>query len=189
MLKLIRIRSCSQCKRPLPDKCSNCLKHPEAKPEVIELFDFPKPVKMHSCGEHADFKCQGCGTVFMRYLKQRAKEKMTPFKGLFCTSACAITFDNKNSKIAIKVPCAYCGVEIDRTLRKLSHSKLQLAFCDPEHWYLYRVSESHKEKEKENPTEALLQCLNGCKDITEHSRLSIGLYKCVPCGKTRKVPE
>ena len=60
--KVQRIRSCVQCGDLLALKCKTCLKHPDRKPRVVELYDWPQVLKTAECGCCIQFQCQlpGC---------------------------------------------------------------------------------------------------------------------------------
>ena len=199
VFRVQRIRSCVQCGSVLGLKCGKCVKHPGRKLRVIELFDWPEILRTAQCGCCIEISCQlpGCKKTIWKYIRLRGKEKKSVARKLYCSNACAARAAGLSIKTRVRVPCAYCGkiVEKQQWALKLRN----YVYCKQECHYLHvrqLAFDAKKDaREKENRGQgslALLECWNGCKDITEHVLISEPnrgttnyKYRCNVCKKSR----
>ena len=182
-----KIRSCVSCGKVLPLKCSGCAEHP-GKPVVIELYDFPEPIRVGPCGCLL-LRCErpGCGNEFWRYTKLHYSKAKSKAKTFFCSQLCAAKNNGHGTKQAVKVPCEYCGTKVDRQPAELKLSRH--VYCKPECCYLWRRKNKWQERQdyvkQKHRLEAqvMLECLK-CKDILEHDRVCTD-FVCTVCGTKR----
>lgn len=216
LIKPIRIRNCSSCGKELCDengRCPDCQKKKEAKPRFKEYFDYPKAERICDCQLVAYFRCQNpvCGKIFKRYLKERAKERMTPFKDLFCSPGCVLVVSNASKKVLVKIKCGYesCGKEFDRPKWKIKQSLSGKYFHTLECFKLWQKQQKAQKQEDvraakvQETDSAYLVCQNGCAGeygdkITRHiflkssvrkSASSSSQYKCEECGHQRTATD
>lgn len=185
-----RIRSCSQCGDVLPQKCGGCLAHPDRKPRIIELYDWPPILATGPCGCLL-IQCQApdCTNKRWRYPFLKNKEGKSVAKTFCCSPKCATTIANSAKAKKIKVNCAYC-----EKLKEVWPSVLKARrniYCKPECHYLHMRKMAFEAKEGQKIIEtqmnkaALLACEGSCKDITEHTEISRHKHKCNGCGAER----
>ena len=191
MIKIVRVRFCDQCGDPLAKKCKNCLKHPERKLKVVELYDFPTPLKVAECGCCILLQCQrpGCSNTFWRYIKLRGKEKKSRARNFVCGTTCAAAVANSCKAQKVAVSCSYCG-----KVKQIQPSVFKLRrhfFCSSEHHYLWQQKQS-AEAIKQDERRAMVECPH-CKVIVECEETSkvyfgnAGAYRCLPSGHVFKI--
>ncbi len=188
-----RIRSCVQCGEILSQKCDKCQAHPNRKPQIIELFDFPPVLATAECKCCIKLRCQreGCQNTFWRYIRLHYSVAKARSRNFYCSSTCAAKASPATKSTSIDTPCAYCGKIVAKqpAILKLRRH----VFCNPSHHYLFvkksrfDADKGKKIIEREMEKQALLQCGNGCKDITLHEEVGYThtKHKCMKCGFVR----
>lgn len=200
--KVQKIRSCVQCGSVLNKKCKACLAHPERKPQVVTLYDWPPILEHGPCGCCVRIACQlsGCTNDWVWRHVKRKNGKATA-KNFYCT----VLHRNRAQAGAQRLPkvettCAYklCGKTILKDPWKIKQTAE--SYCHATCQLLERSRRANEAKiaakavsEEPDPT-SLLECLNGCQGndgdkITEHEEISKGRYRCVNCGKMRIMHE
>lgn len=182
LFKVQYIRSCSQCGDVLPQKCEQCKVHPDRKPRIIELFDWPQILQTGPCGCCIQIQCQrpGCSTKFWRYVRLHSKTGKATSRNVVCGKACAIALAGSAKAKKVEAPCAYCGA-----VKTLVPSILKVRrhiFCNPSHHYLwvrkmrFEAIEAARAALEAEDDAALLFCAV-CRDVVECKR-SGRLYQC-----------
>ncbi len=187
--KVQKIRSCVQCGDLLSLKCKSCAIHPERKPRVIDLYDWPPILATGPCG-CIKILCQaeGCGKTTWRNPSRCGRGGKATSKKLFCSYLCSTRTLAAAKNIRQKVPCAYCE---KITIRKSYLLKIwALSFCNRSCYFLHRAKKSHEAKEaaiaekRGTDGRALLQC-GKCRDVTEHREINANNAKCEKCSTIR----
>lgn len=190
-LKIQHVRVCQQCRDVLPVKCEKCVKHPERKPRVVEIFDAPEILETLKCG-CVGFKCQrpDCPKMVYRKLK---RDGTLELHNHFCSRSCNsfMTASSKPSN-AVSLPCSNgCG-----TVVKRPPSKVKLArfiYCGRGCKYEHRIKINHERRELikraiESGAVQNLECWGKCPkgSITKHTKDGRD-YVCPKCGERRSV--
>lgn len=213
MIHYVKIRFCSQCRSPLPQKCAGCLKHPDREPKVIELYDFPKPLKISECGCCVLLRCQrpGCTTTFWRSTRNNVVKGRSRHATFICGGKCRAIMANAGRQTSVMLSCGYCKKQVKRQPAQIPLNRV--VYCNPECWYKWlreQTEEDHKRILKQKAIDAfearrlaridrahalaidgdaLLSCVNGCKTETPHIYLSPTKALCSPCGKVRHISQ
>lgn len=200
--KIQKIRSCVQCGTILGHKCKSCVSHPDRKPKIIELYDWPKILETCPSGDCIKIQCQrdGCHGTMWRSLTHTKGGKMRS-ESMYCSRRCNCLVLAREKDSRVEVPCGWCSSPV---LRKRSQIKtFKAAYCRPDHYFLAIRKNKHEEKETEIAMEenlALMECRGSCRDITEH-RMALeatvpggkrpnhgsftARYRCLACGTSR----
>lgn len=174
-LRFQKIRACVQCEEILSLKCERCLKHPDRKPRVIELYEWPPILRVGPCGCLL-IACQapGCRNTKWRYPRLHSKEGKAVSQTFCCSPKCAAKVAASTLKTSIEVACA-CGCGKKFTKQPAVLKLRRHVYFSQEHHYKHvrRMNFETKQKkliiaEKDNL--ALLECWGGCREITEHTR-------------------
>lgn len=188
--KIQRIRSCTQCKSILPVKCEKCVSHPERKPTVVELYDWPEILETGPCWCCIRIRCQlsGCTNTPWKYVKLRSRTGKTTAKSLFCSHTCSAKAAGATRANSVKLPCSYCSKPVSKrpSILKLRRD----VYCNHECHYLnvkkqtFELKQAKKLAEKvileADENKALLDCIK-CKSVTEHIEESKNQYRCLEC--------
>ena len=194
IFKIQRVRSCLQCGELLSRKCTRCLIHPERKPKIIELYDWPKILETGPCG-CIKIACQllGCKNTYWRYPRLHYKTAKSVARNLYCSKKCSANAANiAKGNRAVKAFCSFCGMAkmvIPAILKVRQH-----VFCHSEHHYLFvrkKKAEADYAKQviKNVDNLALLSCEGNCRDVTEHTMQTDCKYRCNMCGHIRHATE
>lgn len=198
VLKVQRVRACVQCGDVLSKKCDKCKKHPTRQPRIIELYDFPAPLKVAECGCCILLRCQrpGCHVTFWRSTKNNAVKGKSRHATFVCSGRCRSITANAGRKTSILLPCGWCEKPVSRQPAQIPLKRI--VFCKPVCWYLYRTREAarrnaiKREPSLLDPAAADLQCEGKCRAITEHVEIAPNRYRCRTCSHVRsdviKVP-
>ena len=190
IFKIQRIRACTRCGDVLSQKCEKCLKHPNRAPKVVELFSWPKPLKMAECECCFLIRCQreGCAAPpFWRNMKSGGRQGLSRSQKLYCTQRCNLVSQNVAKDTRVPVPCGWCRKSI---LRRASHGRnFKAAYCLPEHYFLAMRKAAHKERESkkdllDDPIVGMLWC-ERCEQVREHDTPRNGSAICRSCKRTR----
>lgn len=190
VFKVQRIHSCTQCGTVLGLKCKACVKHPDRKPQSIELYGYPTPLKVAECGCCVLLPCQRdtCKKTFWRFVA-KYKTRLTRAKGLYCSHLCSCLSMSESRKTRTAVRCAWheCSTMVERKLSQLSLFKH--SFCRPDHKVLFYAKIRHDEiqalvKKMKSDMVGLLYCKK-CVDVTEHDTPTAGLSTCKICQSKR----
>lgn len=185
-MKIQLIRWCRQCECLLPRRCLACIKHPERKPRVVELYGMPPILYRNSCG-CVGFKCQRVGCLQIAYFHPRADGTLGK-KNRFCSPAC-VRADTAAAKVAKRVttPCADgCGRLVSRPASdmKAKHSYFS-QFCH----YRHRVQMKATARRANVSLDVQAKVCYGkaCRgEITDHKRLPNNVLACVRCNGRSK---
>ncbi len=189
--KVQRIRSCVQCGDMLSLKCKACTAHPNRKPRVIELYDWPEVLKTAECGCCIQIRCQATGCVKTRWCNTKWNTQgKQPSKRFFCSIPCSSRTISSDRCKKQTVPCAYCTKPVSK--KSYEVKTWTKSFCNKTCYAIYRAKAKHDAKEAVRKaldgdgSEALLQCAGKCRGaITEHTATSKTTARCVPCGAVR----
>lgn len=186
--KVQYIRSCKQCGTVLSMKCKACVKHPDRKPTIVEVYDWPPILATCPSGDCIQIACQkpGCTGKPWRSRSHTRGGKMKSAH-MYCTRQCNLSMIALSKRIArVKVPCGWCRAPVERTESQLK--LLKSAYCRPDHYFLFLKKAVHEAKQalkaETSPDRALLHCVK-CKDVTEHKAPSKGNAICLTCNGTR----
>ncbi len=192
IFKIQRIRSCVQCGDVLALKCAACTKHPERKPRVLEIYDWPPILKTAECGCCIQISCQaeGCTRRMWRNVKHN-KASMAASKRSFCSIACAARSMAMARCTRQTVPCDWCKKPV--TKKSYALKTWKKSFCNQTCYFLRRAKDAHAIKEAErNAPDAgnigLLHCVK-CNDVTEHLTPKNKPAMCKTCQTTRAIPS
>ncbi len=186
-MSIQRISYCTQCECPLPKKCSSCVKHPDRKPRIVEIFDAPPVLSINSCG-CVQIQCQRAGCHARVWRHPRADGTLGN-KNHFCSPAC-VRLVTAQAKVAQRVtaPCSCgCGRTVTRS-NSLMRAK-RVYFSQVCH-FRHRVAlKAAARRVKEADVQAFQCASPRCRgEITDHTRLASGLYDCVRCHARAKEP-
>ncbi len=181
--RIQRIRSCSQCGEILAQRCDKCLSHPERKPRIVELYDWPEILQTGHCGCLL-IQCQrpGCTNKKWRYAKLHNKEGKSESKNFCCSPKCAALVANMSKVAKIEVKCSYCNAT-----KMVWPSILRLRreiFCRRDHHYLWVCQQNFNRriaKRDKYEKEELLQLLHCPECRTE--------VECLPKRDTILCPD
>lgn len=181
---------CTQCEEKLPRRCTKCVKHPDRKPRVVELFGVPPVINTNSCG-CVLLLCQrdGCGKTMWRHPRADGTlGKKNHFHDQECvrivTSAARIA-----KRITADCSCG-CGRSVTRPA---SNMRAKYAYFSQKCHFRHRTvlaAKNKKELEHKNPSRdtGLLYCVK-CRDVEEHTIQYRKPAVCLKCQSTRSVPE
>lgn len=190
--KIQRIRSCVQCGDVLGLKCMACVKHPNRKPKIVEVYDWPTILETCPSGDCLKISCQrpGCVGTMWRSRSHTRGRKMK-YETMYCSRECNIAALAKARDTRVTVPCGWhaCNAKVQRKASTLKTFKR--AFCRPDHYFLTLRREAHDAREGKRLAEkgddgrSLMECEGKCSDVTDHIQAGRSLAKCVPCGTVR----
>ena len=194
--KVQRIRSCVQCGDVLALKCQVCIKHPDRKPRVVSIHDWPPILKTAECGCCIQIACQltGCLNKMWRQTNRYGGAGKNVYARCFCSPVCASRAAAVTKTRGREVPCDWCRKTVFKKLYTIKSWKA--SYCDNTCYFLARKKRAYAEREnrrlrQEDREEAaqrraLLHCVK-CSDVTEHqvvgSKYETGL--CLQCKTAR----
>jgi hypothetical protein len=200
MLKIQRIRWCVQCECPLPLKCARCVKHPNRKPKIQDVYDWPPILATRDCG-CIQIACQreGCTAKMWRHVPSASKrDGKCRYRNQFCSPRCSSIAGNAGRLNRKEVSCAECSKKLIRkayNLKTWKHS-----FCGPKCRMIFYRKEMYESKERarraeENPVTQMLYCKPHAQPTT-HRKIGGGLLECAeafersgkPCQARRMLP-
>lgn len=189
--KVQRIRSCTQCGTVLSLKCKACISHPDRKPRVIEVYDWPPILATCPSGQCVQIQCQlpGCTGTMWRNRTHTRGGKMRS-QAMYHTKACNMKALAAARDTRTFVNCGWreCKTKVLRTQSQLK--TLKSAYCRQDHYFLEMRASIHDAKEaklliKEGTDgRSLLECLK-CRDITDHEKTGRYFSKCLKCTSVR----
>lgn len=178
------IRWCTQCEEQLPTRCAKCIKHPDRKPRVVEIFDAPTIIKTNECG-CVGFKCQRnkCTAPGLVWRHPRADGTLG-YKNHFCSPNC-VRLVTAAARVAKRVtlPCS-CGCGKMLT-RPASNMRSKYIYFSQKHHYDHRVQLKAAFRRETIPedVQAFVCTSKTCRgEIIDHTRVRAGVYKCVRCN-------
>ena len=168
--KVQYVRSCRQCHAVLPMKCKACSIHPERRPVVIEVFDWPKILATCPSGDCIQIQCQrpACGGTMWRNRTHTRGGKMKSEK-MYCSKRCNLLVQNSAKVTSVMVPCGWCDKPVKRKQSEIKSTRR--VFCHQEHYFLSLRKSAHDAKE-EVSTRTSLHCRK-CVDVTDHKDVSM----------------
>jgi hypothetical protein len=183
---------CIQCEEKLPDLCAKCLKHPDRKPRVVEIYDAPTILKTNECG-CVGFKCARKVCTNPKLVWRHPKADGTlGYKNHFCSPECvrAETAEAKKAK-RVTMPCS-CPCRRPIT-RPASMMKAKRVYFSPKCHIEDRVRLKAEARRREMDDGAVqaVACYSPrcCGAVTDHTRLPNGLYNCVRCNTRIEEPK
>ena len=190
-LVIQRVRWCSCCEKMLPKTCTECVKHPDRKPRMVEIFGAPHILATNECG-CVKIRCQRPGCLETMWRHPRADGTLG-YRNHFCCPQC-VRLVTAAAKRAARVAyvcscgCGRGGMRSTSNLRAKYYYFGQL--CHYKHRTTLRLEREEEARvaavaaAAEDAQRALLQCLGTCRGaITEHLR-----SVCTKCGTERKAP-
>ena len=186
MIKFQKIKWCVQCRELLPLKCAKCVRHPNRKPKVQDVYNWPPILETRDCG-CVRIGCQkeGCKNTMWRHTTS-GRNGMCRKERQFCSRSCAAQQYGKVIFKQVEVPCGWCKKKVFKRLSEIkTHAN---SFCSKACLFMFMRKDKHEKEESEN-SKALLIC-DGPKhrgEITEHVVIKRDLYECVGCGYRRNI--
>lgn len=181
--KVQYIRSCVQCGDILSKKCGGCTKHPNRKPRITEIYDWPPILATGPCG-CIQIKCQraACGNLAWR--SRGHQSIMSRFKSAFCSRKCnsIANFENRKNRLTVKCAWHLCDTKIERKcsiLKTFKHS-----YCRKDHYYLARKKMAYDITERQTVSRSLYYC-SKCRDVTEQMNEAKRL-RCLTCNTSNE---
>ena len=189
--KVQKIRFCTQCREILPLKCVKCVHHPERRPTVQELFDWPPILQTRDCG-CVQFACQrpGCQKTLWRHVPTRGQGGKAKFAHQFCSLKCSAMVTNSAKNKQQKVPCVNCGTIITRHAFALRQRRFSACSHACRNIYQARLRHAEKERAEESRQRgatlaARLQSFwcERCRAVTDQLPVSYNKLECTVCSK------
>lgn len=182
-MKVQRIRFCVQCEEALPRRCAKCVKHPDRRPRVVELFGVPAVLATNECG-CVKIRCQRPGCLRTMWRHPLADGTLAR-RNHFCSPACgrAVTAAAKRAA-RVAAPCSCgCGRQV---VRPASNMRAQRAYYSQRCHYLHRAAllaqARRRAAEADDAVQAYACYSPRCRGaVTDHTKLPGGAYACVRC--------
>lgn len=178
MTKVQRICWCVQCEELLPSKCEKCIKHPDRKPRIVEVYGAPPIIETNKCG-CVGFKCQrnACTNPDLVWRHPKADGTLG-FKNHFCSPACVRAVTSEAHRACrVEVPCD-CGCGRICMRRKSELRSKGVYFSQLCH-YRHRLEVMHEKRAKKVAIKTLW-CFK-CIAEVDHSKLPNDRFECVRC--------
>ncbi len=184
-IKLQRVCWCIQCETMLPRKCAKCVKHPDNKPRVVELYGVPAVLDTNECG-CVKIRCQrdGCTKTMWRHPKA---DGTLGHKNHFHDPECvriATAAARVSKRITVICSCG-CGRTVTRPASNL---RAKHSYFSQKCHFTHRVQmKSDARRKDENLDIQSKFCPSKtCKVVTDHIKLPTGLFGCVRCNARSK---
>ena len=200
-IRIIKIRSCSQCGYVLSQKCPRCVKHPDRKPTIIAYYPLADKAEVCHCGHGVKVECQvpdnlrptSCKKTVWKSIAQAKSGRI--WSELFCSKECAaiMTGIRKRSQSLITCSNPECDRGAGGTRNKFKIHQCRLKNTAEHHYCcnscraigaaIFRFG-----KEKIDDFSIQMLTCNGIthrNKITEHSQIKNNLYECTECGERR----
>ena len=184
MSHTIRVSYCVQCETLLPRRCVKCVKHPDRKPRVVELYGVPEVLATAECGCCVRLRCQRPGCFKTMW---RPKKDLARLKNHLCSVACrqAVVAAAKVS-MRVSVPCACgCGKTVSRPK---SNIKTERVYFSQLHHYAHRqvLKAQARRAEERGDVQALACSSTRCRgEVRDHVRTTTGKMACTYCHARR----
>lgn len=190
VFRVQKVRSCVQCGDVLALKCGACAKHPERRPRVLEVYDWPEVLKTAECGCCIKIRCQleGCTQTMWRNIKHNRAGKAAS-RGSFCSIRCSARSMAAARVTRETVPCDWCARPVVKKSYALKTWKK--SYCNRTCYFLRRAKDQHGAAEakrlaaKEDSKLAMLECRGRCRTVTEHTTTGASSAMCRACGTAR----
>lgn len=186
VMKFQRIRYCDQCEELLPKVCTKCVKHPDRRPRMVELFGMPPVLSIGPCG-CVKIGCQRTGCAITVWRVPRADGSLG-LKNQFCSKSCnaLVTAERKKAKRITATCSDGCGRTVTRPASNMRAKYVYFSqVCHFKHRTVLaaekRIAAAQANKDTDR---GLLECLK-CKDIKEHLTPEARQAICLTCGTKR----
>lgn len=182
-----RICWCVQCEERLPDRCEKCVKHPDRRPRVVEIYDAPPVLATNECG-CVKIRCQRDGCLSTMWRHPRADGTLG-YKNHFHEPACVRVVTaaaRKAQRVTRNCSCG-CGKKITRPA---SNMRAKQTYFSQLHHFQHRValkSEARRAREKFDVQAKVCDSPRCRGVVTDHTRTPTGLFACVRCNA--RTPE
>lgn len=181
-MKIQRICWCVQCEEILPRKCSKCVRHPDRKPRIVELYGVPPVLDTNACG-CVLLRCQRDGCIKTMWRHPRADGTLG-YKNHFCSPEC-VRIVTAAARVAKRIT-AECSCGCKRTVtRPASNMRAKQVYFSQLCHFRHRVElKSAARRAVGDPADIQsVSCYSPrCRGaITDHKKLPTGLYACVRC--------
>ena len=185
-----KIHFCSQCGDTLPLRCVKCIRHPERKPRVVELFDAPPILRTGPCGCIL-IQCQRQGCKETRWCRLKA-DGTFELKNYYCSKYCGGQVTGEARKTRQILPCSYpgCTKKVEKHVSSIVRTKR--IYCGQSHHYAHRTIMKLERKAAEKHRKAMLEkvvllsCRGKCRnEVTTHTEMVGGMASCQICNNVR----
>lgn len=189
-IKVQLVRFCVQCEDILPRRCTKCIIHPSRKPRVVELFGVPPVLSTNTCG-CVKIVCQrgGCGRTMWRH---PSADGTLGRKNHFCSPECVRIVTAAAKRAARVSSLCSCGCR-RLVVRAASNMRAKQVYFGQKCHFLHRIALKAEARRAEANGDDSIQafCCESprCRGaVTDHAKLTGGLYDCVRCHKRSPLP-
>ena len=181
-VKVQRVCYCIQCEEMLPKRCKKCVKHPDRRPRVVEIFDAPPVLATNECG-CVKIRCQRPGCLQTMWRHPRADGTLGN-KNHFHDPACVriVTAAAKRAARVTVVCTCGCGRTVTRSLSLMKAKRVYFSqLCHFRHRVALKAEA--RRAEDNDDVQSLVCSSKYCRgEVTDHKRLDNGRYACVRCN-------
>ncbi len=188
-VKVQRVCWCVQCEEMLPRRCTKCVKHPDRKPRVVEIFDAPPVLATNECG-CVKIRCQRPGCLHTMWRHPRVDGTLGN-KNHFHDPDCVriVTAAAKVAKRVTVICSCGCGRLVTRPMSNMKAKNVFFSQLCHFRWRVATAAKARREKDGAD-VQAFICYGEECRgEVVDHTRLPNGRYACVRCNNRVDEPS